>query len=265
MRPVLRWVGGKSRLVPALLNELPKHDYLVEPFAGSSALTFATTGPGHINDAEKGLVEFYQALKSNPGKLYQEFCSIPQFNPERDYYEAREWWNESRDPACFLHINVYGYCGLWRTNKLGNCNVPFGHAKVVAPPTLADLVAASDRLQGVNVTSKPYYKTLSDSIGALYYLDPPYPSTFDYNIPFVHEEFLDRVARLDADVLLSYPDTEMLRDMLSERTWTFKKVVVSQTVGKRPIKRRELFIRNYRLDRQEKSTGNLYERYQATS
>lgn len=68
-RPVLKWVGGKGRLLPELLGRVPdSFEAYHEPFIGGGALFFALAGQGRLgraclSDANPSLINVYLALR----------------------------------------------------------------------------------------------------------------------------------------------------------------------------------------------------------
>src|SRR6202012_4091593 len=68
--PVIKWVGGKTKLLPELLARMPaRFGRYYEPFAGGAALFFRIT-PAHavVGDANADLISTYRALALDPGR-----------------------------------------------------------------------------------------------------------------------------------------------------------------------------------------------------
>ncbi len=181
-RPVLKWVGGKRRLIEQITNLFPE-DYPTrayhEPFFGGGALFFhLEPRSGSINDVNKRLINFYRILKENPDELIEE---ASQYVYDKDeYYSLRKQFNEEQltpveEAAILLYLNKTGYNGLYRVNSKGKYNVPFGRYK---KPTIVDrekIYEASRLLQNIEINSERFYSIEKYAeAGDLVYFDPPY-------------------------------------------------------------------------------------------
>lgn len=182
-RPVLKWAGGKGRLLPELLNRLPKsYTAYHEPFIGGGALFFALTGRGQLgraflSDANTSLIDVYLGLRD---EIEGVIAVLREHIYEREhYYRVRALRPEDltlpERAARVIYLNKTCYNGLYRENKRGQFNVPFGRYK---NPTICDepnLRAASRALQGVGIARR-HFSTVLDHArpGNFVYFDPPY-------------------------------------------------------------------------------------------
>jgi len=176
-------VGGKGRLLPELLARLPVSfaDYH-EPFIGGGAVFFAlstTRGPGRssLSDANPALIEVYRALRDDVDGV---IAALRLHRYDRDhYYRVRAQRPEAltlaERAARVIYLNKTCYNGLYRENRAGQFNVPFGR---YANPTICDepnLRAASAVLQGVDIACRPFPTVLDAARpGDFVYFDPPY-------------------------------------------------------------------------------------------
>lgn len=181
-RPVLKWVGGKRRLIDQIISLFPS-DYHTrayhEPFFGGGALFFhMEPSRGSINDVNRRLINFYTVLKEKPMELIKE---ASQYVYEKSvYYDMRTRFNEEKlspveEAAILLYLNKTGYNGLYRVNSKGKYNVPFGRYK---NPTIVDekrIHEASRLLQNIDIHCKRFYcvREYAEE-GDLVYFDPPY-------------------------------------------------------------------------------------------
>lgn len=248
MKPLLRWAGGKSRLINQIVSQLPERfNWLIEPFAGSAALTFHLENQrACINDLNPNLINFYWSVLKKPEEVWKSFSEIRV--SEFDYYEARAWWNKTKDPGCFLYINVYGHHGLWRTNGWGECNVPYGHGRHGRVPTQFDIDAACNTLSDVGMSSRNWLDVSAPQKTDLWYVDPPYPNTFNYGFELDQAQFLEDLRWLGKStrVLLSYPDVPEVYAALT--SWIITPVSTRQTIqAGRTRRRQEVLARNYRI------------------
>lgn len=182
-RPVLKWVGGKRQLLPELLARLPQSfDAYHEPFVGGGALFYELTAQGRItgaclSDANPSLIDVYMGLRDYVDEV---IALLRGHVYERDhYYRVR-----ATDPADLslperaarvIYLNKTCYNGLYRENRRGEFNVPFGRYR---NPTICDepnLRAASRALQGVDIGRRHYSTVLNYAQpGDFVYFDPPY-------------------------------------------------------------------------------------------
>ena len=182
VRPVLKWVGGKRRLIEQIICLFPEN-YLDrayhEPFFGGGALFFhLEPNRGSINDVNKRLMNFYRVLKEKPKELIEEASQY--IYDKAEYYRLRTRFNEEHlsdveDAAILLYLNKTGYNGLYRVNSKGKYNVPFGRYK---NPRIVDeerIIEASKLLENISINSERFYSVKKHAeMGDLVYFDPPY-------------------------------------------------------------------------------------------
>lgn len=191
----IKWAGGKNQLLNYLTTRLPdmKGRGYYEPFVGSGALFFClkeryrTITDWHINDVNARLICCYEAIRDNIDELVANLSSKETIYNEasdvRDkefiYYAMRKMLNEDKSPLNiateFIFLNKTCYNGLYRENKKGEFNVPWGKKESVKIFDEHDLRHYSDLLQNVEITSCPYNNILETiKEGDFVYLDPPY-------------------------------------------------------------------------------------------
>lgn len=182
-RPPLKWVGGKTALLPEILPRLPKKiGTYFEPFVGGGAVFFALAAEGRfkravLGDANEELMNVYAALERRPEKIINTLKD--HIYEEAYYYKVRALDPRSLDDATraarFIYLNKTCFNGLHRVNKKGQFNVPFGR---YTNPTICDeenLRAVSKVLQGVELSSFDFGHTLHNARrGDVCYLDCPY-------------------------------------------------------------------------------------------
>lgn len=183
--PVLRWAGGKTKLLDDLVARAPrKYARYFEPFAGGAALFFRLRPErAVVSDSCPELVEFYAEVSRDPGAVFAELRQLTSGDPLASYYptrlawnQERMWWSGTQRAATFLYLNKTCYNGLWRVNRRGAFNVPVGKfSSGPSYPVLADLVAAGDALRRVEVRCGDYAAMFDRAIsGDFVYADPPY-------------------------------------------------------------------------------------------
>lgn len=197
-RPLLKWVGGKRQLLPALRTWYPAgFSRYVEPFFGSGAVFFDLLGSGRLEgqavrlvDKNSDLVGCYQAVREQPEAVVaalRELAAGHATGGERFYYEVRDGqFNPARAAgggytpalaAMFIYLNRTGFNGLFRLNRRGVFNVPAGRYDNphICDSSLVHAVAAALRAPGVSLVLGDFQEALSGAgAGDFVYCDPPY-------------------------------------------------------------------------------------------
>jgi DNA adenine methylase len=177
--PFLKWAGGKSSLLPELRRHVPgRIRRYHEPFLGGGALFFAAAPRrALLCDLNGELIECWKQVRDD---VYGVLDALSLHVYERDHFERAR----ALDPksltateraARFIYLNKTCFNGLWRVNRSGRFNVPFGRYK---NPTFLDpglLLRASHALRGVQLLNAPFEIALQRAApGDFVYLDPPY-------------------------------------------------------------------------------------------
>lgn len=183
--PVVKWVGGKGRLLAQLTPLLPagvEHMRHVEPFVGGAAFFFARQAErALLCDVNRDLVSLYETIRDDVDGVIRELGPLATQHSDEFYYHVRTRYNQERKAkptlraAMFLYMNKTCFNGLHRVNRRGEFNVPIGRYK---NPTILDAVnlrAASLRLQSADIRCQPFEQLLETARpGDFVYFDPPY-------------------------------------------------------------------------------------------
>ncbi len=193
LKPPLKWVGGKQRILPALLPFIPREGRLIEPFVGAGAV-FLNAGerPLVINDVNKDLVSMYKMLRDVPLDYIERarpLFTSDMHSPEA-YADARRRFNSSSDnaerAALLLYLNKFGFNGLHRVNSKGHFNVPYGHPKTLPRFPLEQLQAMARRLQEATIMCGDFRPIMAlAKAGDVLYCDPPYANGDEDKATFV--------------------------------------------------------------------------------
>ncbi|MCU0681259.1 MAG: Dam family site-specific DNA-(adenine-N6)-methyltransferase [Polyangiaceae bacterium] len=178
-RPFLKWAGGKRRLLPELVRHLPSsYGTYYEPFLGGGALFFhLRPRRAVLGDANARLVRAYTGVRDSVDEVVRILRSYP---PTRDTFEALrardiDQSSDAEVAAWFVFLNRLGYNGLYRVNRAGRFNVPFGD---YANPRVCDeatLRACSAALAGAELVVSDFAEVAAEARrGDLAYFDPPY-------------------------------------------------------------------------------------------
>lgn len=184
-RPFLRWIGGKQQLVSRLVRCLPediKSRRYVEPFVGAGSLFFALAPQtAAISDLNEHLIHCYESIRDQP-QLVASYLGRHRTQSCRAYYdEQRDTYNKMSklsvaQAARFIYLNQACFNGVFRVNRKGEYNVPFGRKDHLALPSLEQMRRIADVLEGTDISCASYNDVLGD-VGEsdFVYLDPPYP------------------------------------------------------------------------------------------
>ena len=186
IKPFLRWAGGKSWFIDHLGNLLDGQNFTnyYEPFLGGGSIFFSisvTDAVATLSDANRELIDTYIAVRDNVEEVIQYFATYE--NTSDFYYKLRE--KEPTDPferaARFIYLNHTSYNGLYRVNRKGKYNVPFGNRKSDTID-VEEIRKASQALVGANLISGDF-ENRGDVIqeGTLVFLDPPYTVSHNDN------------------------------------------------------------------------------------
>lgn len=244
-KPFVKWAGGKSQLIQQLEALLPtnfdekEEITYIEPFVGGGAMLFhmlqthKNIKRAVINDINPDLTACYEVVKHNPqlliselSEIQGEYLSIKSEDARKDFYlTCRNKFNakisDKIENSClFIFLNHTCFNGLYRVNKSGKFNVPFGR---YVSPKICDaetIVADSNILQNVEIMTGDFTHTY-DKIDkqSFFYFDPPYrplssTSSFnDYSKENFNDEaqirlkqFCDKLHRTGIQFLLSNSD-----------------------------------------------------------
>lgn len=189
--PVVKWVGGKRQIIDQISQYIPKNiSTYYEPFFGGGAVLFELQPKkAVINDINKELINLYEVIKNNTEDLIEDLKSHK--NDEEYFYYIREL---DRDKTSYnslspiqkasriIFLNKTCYNGLFRVNKSGEFNAPFGRYKNPNIVNEITIRAVSNYFKKADITfmSKDFAEVLKGARkGAFVYLDPPYDPVSD--------------------------------------------------------------------------------------
>ncbi|MFZ5916256.1 MAG: DNA adenine methylase [Chloroflexota bacterium] len=275
-RPFVKWAGGKGQLMAQLEPFWPTgFEGYIEPFVGGGAVFFhlyrheRLQGPVILNDLSAELINCYRVIRDDLDALLGELYRHAPHALDADYFYALRAWDRQADflqrsdverAARTTFLNRTCYNGLYRVNRRGHFNVPFGRYK---KPRLVDehnLRAVSRALQGVKLRQEDFGRCQEWARrGDLVYLDPPYDplsatSSFtSYTLATFGEKEQRRLAtlyrQLDAAgcwLMLSNSETPLIRELYRDyriEVLQARRAINAQADGRTAIP--ELLILNY--------------------
>jgi DNA adenine methylase len=242
-RPFVKWAGGKAQLLAQFEPFWPTTSRgYVEPFVGGGAVFFhlyrqgRLNGPVALNDANAELMLCFQVIRDDLEGLLVALRQHELHRLDADYYYSVRAWDRAPDfagrsaverAARMLFLNRTCYNGLYRVNRRGHFNVPFGRYKNPRIVDEENLRAVRDALLDADLHCEDFGRCLEwAAAGDLVYLDPPYDplsataSFTDYTPASFGEREQCRLAKmfrqLDAvgcRVMLSNSDTALIREL----------------------------------------------------
>ena len=193
VKPVIKWVGGKSKLlnkfIPYIINSNP--EYYIEPFLGGGSvaielMNMRLKAKYVLNDKNTHLINVYKCIKKDVHQLIEHLRTYENKLNKDEYYRIRKEYNEVvetkydyANAARFMYLSKTCFRGLYRVNKHGKFNVPYGHYKTLSFD-YDNIVALSEMLNAHDVVFlNTDYTKIEIPPNAFLYLDPPYVDTFD--------------------------------------------------------------------------------------
>jgi DNA adenine methylase len=269
LQPFLKWAGGKRQLLDALTANLPQtFNRYFEPFIGAGALLFKLQPHNaHISDVNEELINCYQVIKDDPEGLLAEIEKHE--HSEAHFYEVR---NLDRLPdfktlpptvraARTIFLNKTCFNGLFRVNRKGHFNVPFGRYNnpSILDKGLLEALHTFFNTHEITIAHEDFETACSVAEGGDFiYFDPPYDplspsSSFTgYNFKFGRDEQLRlrdvfvSLTRRGCLVMQSNSCTKFIRELYAD----FRIIEVAakraiNSVGSKRGEISELIITNY--------------------
>lgn len=291
-KPFIKWVGGKTQLIDQLDALLPADfgDWndvtYIEPFVGGGAMLFymlqryPNIRYAVINDVNPDLTNCYRIVRDMPEELIASLMEIQdEYNKLQTEEKRKEFFLTVRDryneknlnplenTTKFFFLNRTCFNGLYRVNKKGLFNVPFGKYK---NPQICDPVTIredSKLLQRVEIMTGDFDITFNKAQGhTLFYFDPPYrplsdtssfndyaKEAFNDDAQIRLKEYCDRINKAGFRFMLSNSDCkgkneeDSFFDLLYE-AYNIERVWASRSINSNPSKRgklTEILVRNY--------------------
>ena len=269
--PVLKWVGGKRQLMSEIEKVLPKtYTTYYEPFIGGGAVLFELQPKkAVINDVNGELINLYNVIKDDVELLIEDlkkhentpeyFYSIRELDRKKDKYENL---SNVEKASRIVYLNKTCFNGLFRVNKAGEFNSPFGKYK---NPNIVDEVT----LRAVSkYFNKADIKILNGDFeaslkgirkGAFVYLDPPYDPVsnsanftgydkggFNRDEQIRLKKLCDKLDKKGVKFLLSNSATDFIKDLYKD--YNIKIVNAKRAINSNGNARGEVdevLVRNY--------------------
>jgi DNA adenine methylase len=227
----LRWAGSKRQLLPTITRHVPADAIrYIEPFAGSACLFFSLAPRRAIlADINTELVATYRAVRRSPDEVSEQLKGLRR--SKRTYLKMRSLRPNRLTPAeraaRFIYLNRFCFNGLYRTNRKGEFNVPYGASGTGRLPDAETLRACSQALRRVTLLTGDFEAVLQRvEPGDFVYMDPPYAvntrrvfneyhrDSFSADDVIRVRRGMEQLTRKGVSFVVSYaesPEAEMLR------------------------------------------------------
>lgn len=206
-KPFLKWAGGKTQLLQQFSNYFPKElkngeiENYYEPFLGSGAVFFFIKQnypikKAFLTDINEELILTFNVVKSDVTELIEElknlkedFISLKPNEQELFFYNIRDIYNQKKSSIDFnnysskwisraaqmIFLNKTCFNGLFRLNRKGEFNVPFGRYRSPQILNEENLLRCSEELQIADIFLTDF-ENIKDYITSKFfiYFDPPY-------------------------------------------------------------------------------------------
>lgn len=292
-KPFVKWAGGKGKLIKTLEEHLPldfnEQDEVtyIEPFVGGGAMLFymlqehKNINKVIINDINPELIACYRQIQNEHENLIQELKELEERHlafltheeRRKDYEANRDEYNELhlsqdssnifevRKVALFIFLNKTCFNGLYRENRSGKFNVPFGRYVRPAICNEKQIIEAHNALKGVQIFNDDYHRIkVNPNEYTFVYIDPPYKplpgsNNFTDYTKFVFGDeqqkelklYCDKISKQNAKIMLS---NSFCEDFFSElyQGYSLQPVMAPRYINAFAAKRNpiyELLIKNY--------------------
>lgn len=234
-KPVLKWAGGKQQMLEVIVPQIPKNfNKYIEPFFGGGAVFFSILPKKSvIADLNPELINLYKIISSDVESLIT--CLQTYKVDEETFYQVRSQ-NRMKlslveQAARTIYLNRTCFNGLFRVNKKGQFNVPYGYYKNPTICAFDNLRAVSEILQNTIIIEADYKEILAKFAepGDFIFLDPPYLPISSYSDfkRYTKEQFyeedhvelaseVERLRDLGCHVILTNSNHPLVHELYSD-------------------------------------------------
>ena len=230
----IRWAGGKTWFIFYLNHYLARlnAEHYHEPFLGSGVVFFSLNHNkrSYLSDANRQLINAYIQVRDHPNDVIQSLLFLQ--NTEENYYAVRNAMSEENtieNAARFIFLNQTSYNGIFRVNKKGKYNVPYGFRSNWRYDT-DRIMRASAKLRNTRIAAGDFeinkYRIKRHD---LVFLDPPYTVSHNHNGFIAYNKnlfsledqyrlnrFIDYIKRKDAYYILTNAAHETIAEIFEK-------------------------------------------------
>ncbi|MCJ1903081.1 MULTISPECIES: DNA adenine methylase [Paracoccus] len=258
-RPVLRWHGGKWRIAPWIIEQMPPHEAYVEPYGGGASVLLRKPRSRLevYNDLDGEVVNLFAVLRSRPADLAEAVALTPFARAEFDlaYEPVADAVERARRFLVLSHMG-FGSNAVYRRSGFRASGLRAGTLPVHNWADMPAVIrAVAERVRGVVIENRAAVDAMTahDAPGTLHYVDPPYvmATRSDAGADYAHEmsdadhaALLSALFRLRGRVILSGYACPLYDDAL--RGW---RRLERRTMADGARERTEVLWMNFEPDR----------------
>lgn len=270
MKPIVKWAGGKTQLLPEILPIIPEFNTYYEAFAGGLALFFELNPKkAVINDINIELINLYRQVAKNPKKLFDGVEALDNehsaskdgkqfFYNQRDLFNSNLETNTIDQAIRFIYLNKHCFNGLYRVNSKGYFNVPFNSNNGGSSQELDNLKDISKLLNKTEILCGDFEASVKKAKkGDFVFFDSPYaplnPTSFtDYTKEgFGYDEHVrlanlyKKLSKRGVKCMLTNHNTDLIHELYKD--FNIKIVDVHRNINSKADNRKgqEVIITNY--------------------
>ena len=285
----IRWAGSKKKILNEMLNFFDKTSKIyIEPFLGSGVVLINLINnieefdfkEIYVNDINSNIINFYKLLKDDYEyaekqikKIINKYNSFSNENSKEEFfYDIRLKYNKIDKSNKIKSIYFYflmksGYNGVYRENKKGEFNVPFGRKEKINFDS-ESLKLIAEKLEKVKFYNYDYVeffnmlKKMNVLKDAFIYFDPPYipeekviskKQELYTNKTFDHNEFVNYTKQINANKILISMSESKKADKIYKDFKKYKVDEIIRTINpKKIIKSTEILYSNYIIKKKRK-------------
>lgn len=277
----IRWAGSKKRVLNEMLEFFSKNKKnYIEPFLGSGVVMLNVLNNNdylkyekfYVNDINKNIIDFFKLLKEKPRELVYSLLDIANdYNnkssqeQELMYYEIRTKFNQLSEnkSVYFYFLMKVGYNGVYRENKKGKFNVPFGRKEkfIVNEEYLMSISKLIKKVKFYNMSYEKFIDKMKKENyldSSFIYCDPPYIPDDDAinqkqelytNNCFDHIDFSNMMFEINgADIMISMSESSVSKKIYGSKFYQKKLTDILRTINpKKILKSKEIMFLNFKL------------------
>lgn len=279
----IRWAGSKKKILNEMLNAFkPGKDNYIECFLGSGVVLINVLKNNdklkyknfYVNDINSNIINFYKLLQKDPEYLIKHIVELVILYNNYDmaekqeyYYKLREQFNNEKDldskSIMFYFLMKTGFNGVYRENKAGKFNVPFGRKEkiVVNEDYLADLSRLIKPVKFYNMDYNAFLDKINKAgkiNNSFMYFDPPYlpddllisqKQELYTKEAFDHREFVNRIIELESKyVMISMSDSKQADEIYGKFIKNSMKEILRTINPVKLFSSTEIAFTNYKIE-----------------
>lgn len=279
----IRWAGSKKKILNEMLNAFKPDKYnYIECFLGSGVVLINVLKNNdklkyknfYVNDINSNIINFYKLLQKKPEYLIKEIIKLVTLYNDYDmskkedyYYKLREQFNDEKDldkkSILFYFLMKTGFNGVYRENKAGKFNVPFGRKEkiVVNEGYLEELSRLIKPVKFFNLDYNSFLDKMKKDgkiNNSFMYFDPPYlpddllvsqKQELYTNDTFDHRGFVNKIMELDGKhVMISMSDSKQADEIYGKFIKNSMKEILRTINPVKLFSSTEIAFTNYEIE-----------------